>query len=182
MHEGPPSSTPVPATATAPGPGPTHAGIGATRALPTHGWLLGEALMPAMGDVLLGPMHAHAVHRAIHVASTLCRGKWRLLLGMLALGRVGVRPGTPDLALAAPAAWRPADWPARRQRAWSVLCAPHPAAACHLYCRQGPACLCAGRAPDLCPSAPGHLLSALSHAIQATLTGQTILPYQVSSS
>ena len=102
MHEGPPSSAPVPATATAPGPSPTIDGMVASRPLPTHDGLLGgEALMPAMRSVLLGPMHAHAMHRAIHVASTLCRGSWRLLLAMLALGRVGVRPGTPDLALAA---------------------------------------------------------------------------------
>ena len=101
MHEGPPSSAPVPAAATAPGPGPPHAGMVASRAFPTHDRLLGKALMPAMHSVLLGPMHAHAMHRAVHVASTLCRGRWRLLLAMLALGRVGVRPGTPDLALAA---------------------------------------------------------------------------------
>ena len=101
MHEGPPSSAPVPATATAPGPSPTIDGMVASRGLPTNNRLLGEALMPAVHSVLLGPMHAHAVHRAVHVASTLCRGRWRLRLAMLALGRVGVRPGAPNLALAA---------------------------------------------------------------------------------
>ena len=123
MHEGPPSSAPVPATATAPGPGPTHAGMVASRALLTSGCLLGEALMPAMHSVLLGPMHSHAVHRAIHVASTLCKGRQRLLLAMLALSRVGVRPGAPDLALAAllPRGLR-IGWPvAGRHGAFSVL-------------------------------------------------------------
>ena len=99
MREGSPSSAPVPAASTAPGPGPTHTGTIASQALPTHARLLRKALTPAMHSMLLGPMHARDVRMAIHVASTLCTGRGRLLLAMLALGRVGVRPGTPDLAL-----------------------------------------------------------------------------------
>ena len=123
MHEWPSSPAPVPATPTTPGPSPTHAGVLASWALPTHKRPLGEALMPAMHSVLLGPMHAHAKHRSVHAAGALCRGRRSLLLAILALGRVGVRPGMPDLALATllPGGLRIGWLVASRHEALSVL-------------------------------------------------------------